>query len=205
MIIELFGLPGCGKSTFVKENLKKDSINVGKKYIYSDSRLKRNINKMRLCFTLLFTNVKKFYKCLKIISKFKFNSLKLRIKMTQYLISNVSMIELVKRNEKDKNCFLDEGILNVIWALSYNSNISEKEIDGIILELEEYIGEKIIYINTDVDIILKRLLDRNNKGGSELEHDVKENTMHMERATKIMEYIYTKISKTRNIECVKMN
>ena len=49
MMIELIGLPGSGKSTYSKKYIEEyKMINLMDEYLYSDSRVKQNINKVKL-------------------------------------------------------------------------------------------------------------------------------------------------------------
>lgn len=204
MIIELFGLPGCGKTTYAKESLN-NKINILNTYIYSNSRIKRNINKLYLCVKMVVTNFNKFINLLKILSKINFKSLKLKLKMYQYVISYVSLIIIIQNKKYDNDVFFDEGILNVIWALAYNSQMSELQILELLKDFKEYIGDKIIFINTDKKIILNRLLNRDNIGGSELEHDIKNNKDSINNAKNIMDFIYKQISVEKSVDTIKMN
>ena len=54
MMIELIGLPGSGKSTYSKKYIEEyKMINLMDEYLYSDSRVKQNINKVKLVSCLI--------------------------------------------------------------------------------------------------------------------------------------------------------
>ena len=62
MIIELFGMPACGKTTYAEINLKTYT-NTLQKYVYSKSRIIRNFKKIALSLNLFLFNYKKFIEC----------------------------------------------------------------------------------------------------------------------------------------------
>lgn len=197
MIIELFGMPACGKTTYAEINLKTYT-NTLQKYVYSKSRIIRNFKKIALSLNLFLFNYKKFIECNNDINNINFRDYKTKVKMKLYLMSYISIIKKIKK--KKGIYYLDEGILNVIWALAYNSNISNNEIKRLLLKYKMFWGDKIIYIDTDENIILKRLLNRDVNGGSELEHDVKKDLSSIKKANKIIDIIYKNIRGKVNIE-----
>ena len=74
-MIELIGLPGSGKSTYSKKYIEEyKMINLMDEYLYSDSRVKQNINKVKLV-SYLFNKKKKYsFVLYKIFSKIEFSS-----------------------------------------------------------------------------------------------------------------------------------
>lgn len=92
MMIELIGLPGSGKSTYSKKYIEEyKMINLMDEYLYSDSRVKQNINKVKLV-SYLFNKKKKYcFALYKIFSKIEFSSLKKKLKMLLYLYSVVEI------------------------------------------------------------------------------------------------------------------
>ena len=176
MMIELIGLPGSGKSTYSKKYIEEyKMINLMDEYLYSDSRVKQNINKVKLV-SYLFNKKKKYcFVLYKIFSKIEFSSLKKKLKMLLYLYSVVAICEKAKSEIYDNDIIIDEGVNQVIWGLLYNSEKSERAILDLQGYLKEYFGDEIIFLQINKKILEKRLLNRNGKGGAELNHDIKNN------------------------------
>ncbi len=195
--VELFGVPGSGKSTYVKENnLKKNDLN---NKINGSCRLKRNIKKCTYMISILVSkrNINKNIKS--VIEEFEFPSFKVKLKMLLYMYS---IIYLILRN-KNKNYVMDEGILQVIWALGYNSENENYDIEYCLKKLKNYLPDKVIYLNVKEEIIYERLSKRNNKGGSELEHDITMNKNYLTKAKQIENRIIDCLNKEFEIKVVK--
>lgn len=192
MMIELIGLPGSGKSTYSKKYIEEyKMINLMDEYLYSDSRVKQNINKVKLV-SYLFNKKKKYcFVLYKIFSKIEFSSLKKKLKMLLYLYSVVAICEKAKSEIYDNDIIIDEGVNQVIWGLLYNSEKSERAILDLQGYLKEYFGDEIIFLQINKKILEKRLLNRNGKGGAELNHDIKNNR-------KKLNYAYTLMEKVKN-------
>lgn len=195
--VELFGVPGSGKSTYVKENnLKKYDLN---NKINGSCRLKRNIKKCTYMISILVLkrNINKNIKS--VIEEFEFPSFKVKLKMLLYMYS---IIYLILRN-KNKNYVMDEGILQVIWAFGYNSENENYDIEYCLKKLKNYLPDKVIYLNVEEEIIYERLSKRNNKGGSELEHDITMNKNYLTKAKQIENRIIDCLNKEFEIKVVK--
>ena len=195
--VELFGVPGSGKSTYVKENdLKIYDLN---NKINGSCRLKRNIKKCTYMISILVLerNINKNIKS--VIEEFEFPSFKVKLKMLLYMYS---IIYLILRN-KNKNYVMDEGILQVIWALGYNSENENYDIEYCLKKLKNYLPDKVIYLNVEEEIIYERLSKRNNKGGSELEHDITMNKNYLTKAKQIENRIIDCLNKEFEIKVVK--
>lgn len=195
--VELFGVPGSGKSTYVKENnLKKYDLN---NKINGSCRLKRNIKKCTYMISILVfkRNINKNIKS--VIEEFEFPSFKVKLKMLLYMYS---IIYLILRN-KNKNYVMDEGILQVIWAFGYNSENENYDIEYCLKKLKNYLPDKVIYLNVEEEIIYERLSKRNNKGGSELEHDITMNKNYLTKAKQIENRIIDCLNKEFEIKVVK--
>lgn len=188
MMIELIGLPGSGKSTYSKKYIEEyKMINLMDEYLYSDSRVKQNINKVKLV-SYLFNKKKKYcFVLYKIFSKIEFSSLKKKLKMLLYLYSVVAICEKAKSEIYDNDIIIDEGVNQVIWGLLYNSEKSERAILDLQGYLKEYFGDEIIFLQINKKILEKRLLNRNGKGGAELNHDIKNNREKLNYAYTLME------------------
>ena len=196
MMIELIGLPGSGKSTYSKKYIEEyKMINLMDEYLYSDSRVKQNINKVKLV-SYLFNKKKKYcFGLYKIFSKIEFSSLKKKLKMLLYLYSVVAICEKAKSEIYDNDIIIDEGVNQVIWGLLYNSEKSERAILDLQGYLKEYFGDEIIFLQINKKILEKRLLNRNGKGGAELNHDIKNNREKLNYAYTLMEKVKNGIEK----------
>lgn len=196
MMIELIGLPGSGKSTYSKKYIEEyKMINLMDEYLYSDSRVKQNINKVKLV-SYLFNKKKKYcFVLYKIFSKIEFSSLKKKLKMLLYLYSVVAICEKAKSEIYDNDIIIDEGVNQVIWGLLYNSEKSERAILDLQGYLKEYFGDEIIFLQINKKILEKRLLNRNGKGGAELNHDIKNDREKLNYAYTLMEKVKNGIEK----------
>ena len=195
-MIELIGVPGSGKSTYSKKYIEEyKMINLMDEYLYSDSRVKQNINKVKLV-SYLFNKKKKYcFVLYKIFSKIEFSSLKKKLKMLLYLYSVVAICEKAKSEIYDNDIIIDEGVNQVIWGLLYNSEKSERAILDLQGYLKEYFGDEIIFLQINKKILEKRLLNRNGKGGAELNHDIKNNREKLNYAYTLMEKVKNGIEK----------
>ena len=192
-LTELFGLPGSGKSTWCSNNLNFDSLNVSG---FSKNRFFRNVQKI-LYYCVIKIRYRKEYKIVKSVLKhFNFNSLKAKIKMSLYIYS---IFYLIIANS-DKSYVLDEGLLQVLWGICYNSSFSDDSVSHYIEKLRKYFSDKIIHLNVNQDLIVERLLNRQNSGGSELEHDIMVNSKSLEYAKSIEAMILEKLKNEFDVE-----
>ena len=190
---ELFGLPACGKSTYV-ENVNEICAN--KKYLLHDNRLIRNIKKIVYFILFIITNFNLFIKTYKLLSSISFESKIKKIKMLVYLDTILFLIIIIKKDEKKEYIF-DEGLLQVLWGICYNSNYNKDFINEYLSLFLCYISDRIIYLDTDLSVNKQRLLDRSDSGGAELSHDIKEDVNAFNRAIEIKNLILK--------ECLKFN
>ena len=75
-MIELLGLPGAGKTTYAKKKLD-DYTNILENNIYSDNRIRQNLNKN--CFSMFFfvtRNPKRYLLGINRLNNIHFNSRK---------------------------------------------------------------------------------------------------------------------------------
>ena len=196
--IELFGIPGSGKSTYLKSNeLKCHNLN---EMFINDSRIKRFIKKMKYTLKVLFfyrDDNKNLYRFFKL---FEFPTFKLKLKMFIYLYSTVY---LIMSNEHTRFC-LEEGIFQVLWAFFYNTTNEFYDINYCIKQLECYLPKKVIYLDAKEGDVYTRLLERSQKGGSELEHDIKLNNNCVLKAKKIECDIVKTIKSMTEIQVMKL-
>ena len=204
--IELFGIPGCGKSYYAN-NITPEHMNLNKKYVYSNNRIIRNLKKLILISSEMFCCIKKYITASKLLSKLSFSSKSKKTKMKIYLMSTIALTNKSKKKLKEKNkVILEEGLLQVLWGICYNSDADDKFIDKYIDFFSNDFQDKIIVLNTDINEITKRLELRNNNGGSELEHDIKNKKNLIIKANDIKNKIQSAIlKKFKNKVIIEVN
>lgn len=196
--IELFGIPACGKSFFANKTLM-EYININEKCIYNKNRLVRNIRKVFNVLEIVLKHFKLFCKGIILM-----NQINIRNKLKMYLYFFSTLNICIKSNKQKRKCVIEEGMIQVLWGICYNSNYTEDFIKEYINEFKKYFAEKIIVIDINIDIIKERLLERKKIGGSELEHDIKKNINVIYRAESIKNDIIKQIEKEKiNIVFVK--
>ena len=132
------------------------------------------------------------------------NQINIRNKLKMYLYFFSTLNICIKSNKQKRKCVIEEGMIQVLWGICYNSNYTEDFIKEYINEFKKYFAEKIIVIDINIDIIKERLLERKKIGGSELEHDIKKNINVIYRAESIKNDIIKQIEKEKiNIVFVK--
>lgn len=176
MIIELFGVPACGKSTYIKKYINDANVVLPLDlYLYRTSRLKQNLNKIVLVMYAFSANISRCLQLNRLFWNIKFSTLKRKIKMWLYLFSVLGAKWKGEKNFSQKTLVLDEGVNQVIWGLMYNAVGSELEILHLQNELISEMGDKILWLYVPEKELINRLLRRDSKGGSELEHEIKNN------------------------------
>lgn len=200
-VIELMGLPAVGKSYFSSK--LPNYINLNKIYLYNSQRIIRLYKKLILLTKMLLLHPIQFYKCWKFNNFVKYKTNKLKIKMFVYLVSSVYLH--IKSEKMKGKVLVEEGLQQALWAICYNNQNNDYEgiIDVFFKEFNFYFCTKIIYLTTKNDILESRLKERNEIGGSELEHDIKKNRRCLDEAVKIMELIKNKIKNTNKIEFIE--
>lgn len=176
MVIELLGVPACGKSTYVKEyGLRNDTIRPLDLYLYSTSRLKQNVNKIELVTYAFSHRGRAFLKYNHLVKKIHFCSLVKKTKMWLYLFSVLGAKWKAEDKFPNSTIILDEGVNQVIWGFLYNEQNSTDAVWELQKELLTEMGDNIVYIKVSENILYERLNNRSSSGGSELEHEIKEN------------------------------
>ena len=180
--IELFGLPGAGKSTISDVNFNQ-YFNCNKEFIYDDNRIVRNLKKVKNLIQLSKYGCYYYVKVYRYIKNVV--SYKLKLKMYIYMASTIN-ISIKGLKSQKKLIILEEGMLQVLWALCYNSSITNQEqksfIYDYVTDFKELFMPEIICIKTDYDVIKKRLIERNGSGGSELQRDIKRDEKILNKA-----------------------
>ncbi|UXV63481.1 ATP-binding protein [Lactococcus cremoris] len=193
MKIELLGIPGSGKTTWVESYLNSSgAVAPLEIYLYSHSRIIQKLNKLSLSIYYFKRERSQFLKFWKLINQLTFPTFKIKIKMFVYLISTLGVLS---KSEKFDDIVIDEGISQVLWGICYN--ISDRKLDNLnnlIAELSPYFGSHLIFLNGDKEVIYKRLIARNTWGGSELQHDIVENKELLDTGIKIADQIFERVS-----------
>lgn len=184
--VELFGLPGCGKSYYSNHELT-NYINLNKKYIYNDNRLVRNMKKILLIIYLMFFSIKDFINSIIYVKNTKMSYIK-KLKMIIYLQTTIAIIKKTS-STKNEEC-LEEGLHQVLWAICYlDNNNCKQNIVEFEKKFGKYYSSSLIYIKADSSVIEKALKERNDNGGSEIEHDIKNGKEVLDYSEKIIEEI----------------
>lgn len=201
-MIELFGVPGCGKTTYTYNYyMKQGYINILEKYLYDASRVKQNFNKIKLVIYFCYTDSSTFVKTFRQFNTIKFKSKTKKIKMFLYLYS---VLGAINKGKKIKKIFIvDEGVNQIMWGFLYNSSESTESILKLNSSLYAYWGDEIIYFDTDKKTIRERLLNRSGKGGSELQHDIHYNESKLDEAFEYVSIIMGYLYKTGKADCLK--
>lgn len=192
MLIELIGVPGCGKSTFVSSYIcKHDAINPLDIFLYRKSRIKQNFNKIKL---LVYMFVKYPVNCFDLFACFQkihFRSFAKKIKMEMYMYSVLGSI--VRGKKKAENMIIDEGVNQAVWGILYNSTGSEECIFELQRKLFPYFADTIIWLDEEKETVKRRLADRTGKGGAELKKDILQCESKLDEAYCLIELINTSL------------
>lgn len=199
-MIELLGLPGCGKSTFVRQDpFCQKMYNPLQSILYSDSRMKQNLNKVYPFISFFLNHPRISRELLKLLLRIKFRNKKSKIKSIVYFYSVLGCIDAGIKKCGSSNIVLDEGIHQILWGILYVSYDSQKYIKDIwTIVYQIYEPVDIILLCTNKSIIIERLMKRHDKGGSELQHDIKNDPFAMEKAISDMEFICD-LAKTKGV------
>lgn len=194
MIIELLGTPSCGKSTYVKEHCSSEKMILPLDlYLYSDSRIRQNLNKVTLALYAMFHCRRKYAKTNKLFSKIKFTSFTKKIKMWLYVFSVLGAKWKAEKKYAGDDLLFDEGVNQVVWGLLYNEKDSKEQVWALHHHLVPEMGDRIIHFIIDREVLYERLMNRNNSGGSELEHEVKTNPVVLDQSIGYIESIVEKL------------
>lgn len=189
-MIELLGLPGAGKTTYAKKKLG-DYTNILENNIYSDNRIRQNLNKIVFYVFFAARNPKRYLLGTNRLNNIHFNSRKTKIKMNLYLFMTLGLLD----KYKDKDVLIDEGLGQVLWAFYYNSKDSIEAINGIFDMFNEYCCDTVLFISAEKDEIKNRLLLRKNNGGSELQKDLLSDDKYLDFAIECMKRVLSMLEK----------
>lgn len=189
-MIELLGLPGAGKTTYAKKKLG-NCTNILENNIYSDNRIRQNLNKIVFYVFFAARNPKRYLLGINRLNNIHFNSRKTKIKMNLYLFMTLGLLD----KYKDKDVLIDEGLGQVLWAFYYNSKDSIEAINGIFDMFNEYCCDTVLFISAEKDEIKNRLLLRKNNGGSELQKDLLSDDKYLDFAIECMKRVLSMLEK----------
>ena len=195
-MIELLGLPGCGKTTYIKKHLNgrlKNPLEI----IYNKNHIIQNINKVFPILYFFFTHPVLSIKILHILQKIHYTTFFRRIKMFSYLFTTLGVIYLYKKKYNNEDLIIDEGINQVLIYIMYESHNSSLSINKLWTLLRSFMADTIIYIDVDTDIILDRLKKRIDNHGSEVKKDVENNSHAIDDAIFCQNYILSLINKNK--------
>ena len=94
-MIELLGLPGAGKTTYAKKKLG-NYTNILENNIYSDNRIRQNLNKIVFYVFFAARNPKRYLLGINRLNNIHFNSRKTKIKMNLYLFMTLGLLDKYK-------------------------------------------------------------------------------------------------------------
>ena len=196
MIIELLGIPGCGKSTYAEKYIKKNNaINPLNIHLYRESRIKQNLNKIKLMICFIFIKPANFFSIYKCFDSIKFTSYVKKLKMMLYLFSILGVVTLIKIKYINSTIILDEGVNQVLWGISYNSIDSDEKIFILQRKLKDFMGDAVFIMDVEIETIKSRLKKRKNKGGDELKSDLEKDSYCIIRSIEILDRIKYQVKK----------
>lgn len=188
-MIELIGLPGCGKTTYLnKLSSKEDFINP-LDIIYNDNHFIQNLSKLIPIAFFFFLYPIVSIKTICLLIRLNYTSIFRRVKMFSYVFSVLGAIVLCKKKYPCKNLIVDEGINQVLVYVMYESKDSEFLVKRLWVLLRPFMSDEILYLKIDKDIVLQRLMKRNGKHGSEVNRDVINNPKALDKAIYCQEII----------------
>lgn len=195
---ELLGIPGCGKSTYANKIIQKNNyVNPLDRLLYNDSRIKQNLNKVKLCLQFAIDRPLFTLKLIRCFNHVKFRSLAKWLKCLMYVIYT---LEIVEESRRQRNyVILDEGICQVIWGIMYNAqdNMSQ-QIKALFEKLMPFVMPNVVVLDVENSVLETRLSSRSNHGGAEIQHDILKNPAILDDARKYVARIVTML-----IDCGK--
>ncbi len=187
-MIELLGLPGCGKSTYIKSHPMDESVNPSD-LIYNNNHWLQNINKIPLIFYLCLLHPALSAKITMNMAAINYTSFFRRIKMFTYLFSTLGAIEKTKRKYDFDKIRIDEGVNQVLAFVLYESIGAIKYIDRLWTLLTPFMAKEIVYFDVKHYTIKQRLLARSGRYGSEVQRDLLKNQDAIMEADKCIRHI----------------
>ena len=167
MIIELCGLPGCGKTTLANELIRYINDNELLTDVFDRQKLLKRNNYFRRVIRRFNQRLYKFFlngknrKNLDLIYKTAMHD---SLAESKYIFRLMEISRAINKNTNN-NYVLDEGIIQYISSLSYKKSILDNENTNTLLSTllphrEDYY---IIYCSLPVEQTIKHLKKRNRK------------------------------------------
>jgi thymidylate kinase len=167
-VVEFVGFPGSGKSTIVEAYVNHFDQN--KQRDLNEAILTKNLYKNTLHFLLNYLRCalgeRKLILFIVYISICNLKYLPHLLKRTHTLIIKLANIKYYFSSRQNSYLLLDQGVIQLIWSFVYKYNSekkAKKHFNQLILILEKYLPNKVVYVNLDVTENSKRIISRNKK------------------------------------------
>lgn len=154
MIVELYGLPGSGKTSLRNavlgiESEKTDNNGIADFFL-------RTAKKVSVITPYAITKRRQ-------ISKIKIRNTEavyLDISMS-YKINNILMLAYGYKRLNSKNVFMDEGLIHRIIGLAVNHQLSEQQLTELINVFNDVLPARIYYLDVGLDECFNSIKRRN--------------------------------------------
>lgn len=160
MIIEIFGLPGSGKTTFCQKYSTEKNLKDLMKF-YRDSFFGRSLYYIFKYIYFLIPKINiKLKRIMEVLSKKNYtNCINKDISIKEYIIFMCFVYYCELKNKK--NVIIDEGIIHYCMALHAEFGVEFDVLDEIINELKLEKNIKYIVLNCSVEKCLSQMKKRN--------------------------------------------
>lgn len=157
MIIELFGLPGCGKTHLINEIRGNSPL-----ALVSENKIKRIVIYFaKLLSSFMPESVFLRKKLMDILSGQELHPIYLE-KDCQKYIENLVMLCFGYKHAGSKTLFMDEGIIHRVVSLAVNYNLGVNSVFLLIECLKKYVCiSKIFFLDVPIEECLKGIEERN--------------------------------------------
>ena len=212
--LELFGMPGAGK-TYTIRNLKKDSsaLQINNKFFAFEKRSITSIFVKTFYIALssfLFLNTSYLKKIITFFKNFyKPKKSEIILMRTLSILFNtiflVSIIRIYSLLRNNKNIFIDQGFFQILVSIIYEMELKNKDIQKLIIKnwLSIPLALKkeiyLIYCESENKIIFERLSNRNGDSILEREKNSKNLKIYKEIFDQILDYLVKENKKYPNI------
>lgn len=190
-MIELLGLPACGKSTFSATYKSKHPkvINPLEDAIMSGSRFRQNANKILPLLWFWLHCPRIAMSIFPVVVTMNYVNLYERVKMFVYLYTCLGLIQNSKRNSPTGKIIFDEGVCQTLWGVAYSIRDYKKPIGKLFDILTPLVADEIIWFPIDRDVVLERMKQRTGKGGAKLQRDILKDESHIDYAIECILYV----------------
>lgn len=190
MIIEIFGLPGAGKTTVynsLKSTNSEESNLIGSSEF---SEYRRNIDRLETIklFSQDLSGTIKYLMFLK-----KINAIKNKSELKRALKNKIIPFQLSNffDKNKDKALIFDQLYIQNVWSILFNAKYNDYSVIDTLLKFDIHLRtKKYIYINVDLHEAVDRIANRG-KGNSRFDGNDKGKIIsELKNKNKIFDYIY---------------